>query len=78
PNPFNPTTLIKFTIKQSGKVTLKVFDVLGREVAELLNTYHGAGSYEIPFDGSNLPSGVYFYNLTANGKSLTKKMMLLK
>ncbi len=78
PNPFNPTTLIRFTIKNSGKVTLKVFDVLGREVAELLNTYHEAGSYEIPFDGSNLPSGVYFYNLTANGKSLTKKMVLLK
>lgn len=78
PNPFNPTTLIKFTIKQSGKVTLKVYDVLGREVANLLNSYHESGSYEIPFDGSNLPSGIYFYNLTANGKSLTKKMMLLK
>ncbi len=78
PNPFNPTTLIRFTIKNSGKVTLKVFDVLGREVAELLNTHHESGSYEIPFDGSNLPSGIYFYNLTANGKSLTKKMMLLK
>ncbi|MEW6195693.1 MAG: S8 family serine peptidase [Bacteroidota bacterium] len=78
PNPFNPTTLIQFTIKNSGKVTLKVYDVLGREVANLLNSYHESGSYEIPFDGSSLPSGIYFYNLTVNGKSLTKKMMLLK
>ncbi|MBI1937528.1 MAG: T9SS type A sorting domain-containing protein [Ignavibacteriales bacterium] len=78
PNPFNPTTLIRYTIKNSGKVTLKVYDVLGREVADLLNGYHEAGSYEIPFNGSSLPSGVYFYNLTTNGNSLTKKMLLLK
>ncbi|MBI1938414.1 MAG: T9SS type A sorting domain-containing protein, partial [Ignavibacteriales bacterium] len=68
----------RFAIKNSGKVTLKVYDVLGREVAELLNGYHETGSYEIPFNGSNLPSGVYFYNLTSNGNSITKKMLLLK
>lgn len=78
PNPFNPTTLIRFTIKYSGKVTLKVYDVLGREVAELFNGFHEPGSYEVPFNGSNLPSGVYFYNLTSKGNSITKKMLLLK
>jgi aminopeptidase N len=87
PNPFNPSTKIKFTIPQSpllggdgrgGLVTLKVYDVLGNEVATLVNENKPAGSYEIEFGGTGLPSGVYFYRLQAGGFVETKKMILLR
>ncbi|MBI3587278.1 MAG: T9SS type A sorting domain-containing protein [Ignavibacteriales bacterium] len=78
PNPFNPTTVIHFTLPQSGVVSLKVFDMLGREVATLLNEYRNAGSYQVSFNGSSVTSGVYFYKLEANGRSLIQKMMLVK
>jgi hypothetical protein len=78
PNPFNPNTIIRFQIKDSRFVTLKVFDELGREIKSLVNEKLNAGEYETTFDGSNLPSGVYFYKLTAGNFSEVKRMMLIK
>ncbi len=78
PNPFNPSTEIRFQIANSGLVTLKIYDVLGREVKTLVNEYKPAGIYNIKFDASNFPSGVYFYKLTSKNFSTVKKMILLK
>jgi len=78
PNPFNPTTTIGFSIPQSGNVTLKIYNVLGREVAALVNGYKNAGNYSVNFDGSKLSSGVYFYELKSGKYSNTKKLLLLK
>lgn len=78
PNPFNPSTLIKFSIAERSNVTLKVFDMLGREVATLLNTTKDAGSHEVSFDASNLASGLYVYTLSAGNFTSSKKMMLMK
>ena len=78
PNPFNPVTKISFAIPKSGFVTLKVYDMLGREVAKLVNENKPAGSYIIDFDGSNLSSGIYLYRLETNGFVDIKKMTLLK
>jgi hypothetical protein len=77
PNPFNPLTKIKFDIPKSSAITLKVFDILGREVYKL-SEFKNAGQYELNIDGSNLPSGLYFYSLEANGFMDVKKMVLLK
>ena len=78
PNPFNPSTKIKFSIPEAGIVTLKVFNLLGEEVATLLNSEKTAGNYEATFDASNLSSGIYFYKLEAQNFTSTKKMLLLK
>ena len=78
PNPFNPTTKIKYEISKTGLVTLKVYDVLGREVATLVNEEKLSGSYEVEFDGSNLSSGVYFYRMRAGDFIDTKKFVLIK
>ncbi|WP_428236417.1 T9SS type A sorting domain-containing protein [Gracilimonas sp.] len=78
PNPFNPTTNIEYTINQAGPVTLKVYDMTGREVATLVNTRMNAGEHVVSFDASNLSSGVYIYSLQANGVRLTNKMTLIK
>jgi hypothetical protein len=78
PNPFNPTTNINFSIQQSGLVTLKVFNVLGQEVATLVNQNMQPGKYSVDFNASELSSGVFVYQLTAGTYSSTKKMMLLK
>ena len=78
PNPFNPTTTIRFTIPENGLVTLKVFNLLGEEVAELINSDMTAGAYNYNFDASNLTSGIYFYSLQAGNFSVTKKMILMK
>jgi hypothetical protein len=78
PNPFNPATTIKFSIPQSSKVTLKIYDVLGREVSTLVNDTRNAGNYEVSFDASNLSSGMYIYTIQAGDYSASKKMMLLK
>ncbi len=81
PNPFNPTTVIKYTIPHVGTqhaVSLHVFDLLGREVATLVNEKKPAGFYQIPWDASGLASGVYFYQLRAGNFIETKKMLLLK
>ena len=75
PNPFNPTTKIKFTIPAAGFISLKVFDFIGRQVAELANGYFGLGTYNVNFDGSGLSSGVYFYQLKTNNYSETKSMI---
>jgi hypothetical protein len=78
PNPFNPTTNIRYSIPNSSFVSLKVFDMLGQEVATLYNGYQDAGSYVADFDASNLANGTYYYTLTAGSFSETKKMLLLK
>ncbi|MFO8029604.1 MAG: T9SS type A sorting domain-containing protein, partial [Cyclonatronaceae bacterium] len=78
PNPFNPTTQINFELGQSGMATLKVYDVLGREVATLVNSELSAGAHSVNFDAANLASGTYTYRLEANGFVLSRKMMLVK
>lgn len=78
PNPFNPSTVINFSIPESGLVTLKIYNVLGQEVAELVNDVKPAGNYEVTFDASDLTSGMYIYTITAGNFTSTKKMMLLK
>ena len=78
PNPFNPTTTITWQSPLSGHQTLKVYDVLGREMATLVNDEMPAGTYELNFDAVELPSGFYFYTLTAGSFTDTKKMILLK
>jgi hypothetical protein len=78
PNPFNPATKISWQSSTSGWQTLKIYDVIGNEIATLINEYKEAGSYEIRFDGSGLTSGIYFYRLQAGSYNETKKMLLLK
>ncbi len=78
PNPFNPATVISFRLSAVGHVTLNVYDVLGRQVKTLVNEVRKAGNHEVRFDGGNLPSGVYFYRLAANGRAETRKMMLTR
>ena len=78
PNPFNPSTEIRFSIANTGMTTLKVYDVLGREVASLVNQELAAGSYKATFDASRLASGTYIYELRSGEARITKKMMLLK
>jgi hypothetical protein len=78
PNPFNPTTTITYSVPKSSLVTLKVYDMLGREVSNLVNEYKSAGIYNFDFDGREFSSGIYFYKLTAGEFSSTKKMMLSK
>jgi hypothetical protein len=78
PNPFNPATNIKFQIVNNNFVSLKIFDILGKEVSTLVNEKLNAGEYETTFDGSNFPSGVYFYKLTAGDFSDVKKMVMIK
>jgi hypothetical protein len=78
PNPFNPVTQIKFDLPKQGFTTLKVFDILGREVSRLVNEVKTPGSYIVDFDGTNLSSGVYFYKLEVNGFSDIKRMVLIK
>jgi len=78
PNPFNPTTKIRYSILQSSNVVLKVFDVLGREIATLVNEEKPAGEYEVQFNAATLPSGIYFYQLSAGEYRETKKMVLIR
>jgi hypothetical protein len=78
PNPFNPTTRLSFTIGKTSFVTLKVYDALGRERATLVSGYRHPGTYQLSFDATSLPSGLYFYRLTAGTLSQTRKMLLLR
>jgi len=78
PNPFNPTTTIKYQIPELSFVTLKIYDVLGNEIATLDNEERPAGEYEVEFDATELTSGIYFYRLQANSFVETKKMVLMK
>jgi hypothetical protein len=78
PNPFNPVTKIKYDITKQGFVSLKIYDILGREVKTPVNEIKSVGSYIIDFDASGLPSGIYFYRLECNGFVETKRMLMIK
>jgi hypothetical protein len=78
PNPFNPTTTIKYHIPELSFITLKVYDVLGNEIETLVSEERAAGSFEVKFDATGLPSGIYFYRLQAGSIVETKKMVLMK
>ncbi|MDZ7625600.1 MAG: T9SS type A sorting domain-containing protein [Ignavibacteriaceae bacterium] len=78
PNPFNPSTVIRYQLPVNGNVSLKVFDLLGREVATLVDEYRAAGKYKTTFNAVELANGVYFYEVRAGSYSETKKMILLK
>ncbi|MBK6877211.1 MAG: T9SS type A sorting domain-containing protein [Ignavibacteria bacterium] len=78
PNPFNPSTKIDYDIATDGNVSVVLFDMSGREVAKLVNDFKPAGYYTVSFNASNLSSGMYFYRISANNFSQTKKMVLVK
>jgi photosystem II stability/assembly factor-like uncharacterized protein len=78
PNPFNPLTIIRLDIQKTGMIKLIIYNVLGKKISILVNEKLAAGSYEYEFDGSTLPSGVYFYSLITEKNTLTKKMLLTK
>jgi hypothetical protein len=78
PNSFNPTTLLNYSVKEAGLVKIKVYDILGSAIAELVNEIKEAGYHSVEFNASNLPSGVYIYTLQVNGFSSSNKMLLLK
>lgn len=78
PNPFNPTTTIEYSIKSTGMTSLKIYDMLGIEVASLVNEIKEVGNYSVVFNASQLPSGIYIYKLTSGNYVDTKKLILLK
>jgi hypothetical protein len=78
PNPFNPNTIIEFSMTESDNIKIEIYDILGRLISELFNSYLIAGNYSIDFNASHLSSGIYYYRLSTSQKSLMKKMMLLK
>ena len=78
PNPFNPKTVIDYQIPIAGNVTLKIYDVLGREVATLVDGRQNAGNYAVSFDAGNLPSGIYFYRIIAGSFSSVRKLSVVK
>ncbi|NCQ17689.1 MAG: hypothetical protein COZ80_08360 [Ignavibacteria bacterium CG_4_8_14_3_um_filter_37_9] len=78
PNPFNSSTKIKYSIPNSAKVSIKVYDVLGKEVTTLMNEFQNTGTHEIEFDASKLSSGLYFYRIISGIYSETRKMILLR
>ena len=78
PNPFNPSTEIKFSIPQTTNVTLRVFDIMGREVVTLIDEQMEAGKHSLVFNAANLSSGVYYYTIITENFIQTKKMLLLK
>ena len=78
PNPFNPRTVIRYSLSENQNTSLKIYDVLGNEVVSLVNEKQNSGSYNIEFDGTNLPSGIYFYKITSGKYSAVKRMVLIK
>ena len=78
PNPFNPNTIIEFSLPKASEVSLKIYDMLGKEIVNLVEEQKSAGKYKIDFDASSLSSGIYFYKLDANNYSQSRKMLLLK
>ena len=78
PNPFNPSTIIQYSLPSNEYVSLKVYDIIGREVTTLVNQQQSAGSYDVEFNASNLTSGIYFYKITAGNFNAVKKMLLVK
>ncbi|NIW46390.1 MAG: T9SS type A sorting domain-containing protein [candidate division Zixibacteria bacterium] len=78
PNPFNPTTTIKYSIAKAGRVKIRIYDILGREVETVVNKQMPVGEYEVRFDAAHLSSGLYFYKISSGEFTKTKKMLLLK
>jgi hypothetical protein len=78
PNPFNPTTIISYDIPKLSHVSINVYDVLGRKIETLVDAERLPGHYQVTFDASRLPSGIYFYRLTAGSFVQTKKLMVIK
>ena len=78
PNPFNPATKISYTLAKASNVTLKVFDILGRQIATLVNGKNEPGEHSISWNALNVPSGVYFYRIVAGDFVQTQKMILMK
>jgi len=78
PNPFNPSTQISYTIPKASAVTLTIYDILGRQVATLVNAKNEPGEHSISWNALSVPSGVYFYRIVAGSFVQTKKMMLMK
>ena len=78
PNPFNPSTKIKYSVPQSSQVVVKVFDILGNEIETLVNEEKPVGTYELTWNAVNLPSGIYFYRIQAGSFVDAKKMILMK
>ena len=78
PNPFNPKTTINYSVKSTGLVTLKVYDILGNEVASIVNERKEPGDYSVTFNATNLPSGIYVYRLTTNDLVQSKKLIVMK
>jgi hypothetical protein len=78
PNPFNPSTTIKYGIPKDGFVTIKIYDIAGREILKLVNEFKPAGFYSVNFNGSGIASGIYFYQIKVNDFYTAKKMLLIK
>ena len=78
PNPFNPSTTISYSIPNAGYVSLRVYDLLGHEVTTLVNTFKEAGNYSASWNASKATSGMYLYKLESNGKTITRKLTLMK
>jgi len=78
PNPFNSTTTIKYSIPQQGLVTIKIYNAIGEEIVTLINKEQPVGNYDVEFNVTSLPSGIYFYRLKAGSFVETKKMVLLR
>ncbi|GBD91638.1 hypothetical protein BMS3Abin04_02370 [bacterium BMS3Abin04] len=78
PNPFNPTTEVSYQLKESGHVTIKVYDVLGKEVANLVDEVKPSGKYNVTFNGAELSSGIYFISMRVNNFYKTQKIILAK
>jgi len=78
PNPFNPSTVIKYDLPKEGFVTMKIYNILGKEIKTLVNDFKKAGSYNVTFDAGNLPSGIYFCRIKSNDFSAVRKLLLIK
>ena len=78
PNPFNPETIINYSVPIQSFVSLKIFDLLGNEIKTLVNSYRHPGNYSVKFDASEISSGIYFYRLQAGDFMQTKKMVLIR
>ena len=78
PNPFNPSTTIKFGVPKRENITIKIFDISGKIITEIVKGEFEPGEYSIKFDAANLSSGVYFYNIRTDTKSITKSMLIVK
>jgi hypothetical protein len=78
PNPFNPCTEINYSLAKSGNITLKIYNLLGSEVATLVNGFNEAGKHSVKFNANDITSGIYFYTIKADGFTSTRKMILMK